>query len=200
MTDYNKLFENLKKNLEHFKLGDNGEGWFGGFNFEDGKFKDIDWNEFAKKVSDILGYDIKFDENKKEDKKPAEKTPAEEPTKKSFKDNLSCNENGCNCKADTFATCAYKVTTEGNEFKLEVLIPGETVDNFRISVNTKEMRLKVARRVATTDLPWYAACKEDIVVDLPNGLKTDTLKKNSDNGLLVITGKIAQQKDFETEI
>lgn len=198
MTDYNKLFENLKKNLEHFKLGDNGEGWFGGFNFEDGKFKDINWNEFAKKVSDILGYDIEFD--KKEDKELAEKTPVEEPTKKSFKDNLSCDGNVCNCKADTFATCAYKVTTEGNEFKLEVLIPGETVENFRISVNTKEMRLKVARRVATTDLPWYAACKEDIVVDLPNGLKTDTLKKNSDNGLLVITGKIAQQKDFETEI
>ena len=201
MTDYNKLFENLKKNLEHFKLGDNGEGWLGGFNFEDGKFKDIDWNEFAKKVSDILGYDIKFDENKKEDKKPAEKTPAEEPTKKSFKDNLSCDENTCNCKQyQTRATCEYKSDVEGDVFSLVVLIPGETVDNFRISVNTKEMRLKVARRVATTNLPWYAACKEDIIVDLPNGLKVDTLKKNSDNGLLVITGKIAQQKDFETEI
>lgn len=200
MTDYNKLFENLKKNLEHFKLGDNGEGWFGGFNFEDGKFKDIDWNEFAKKVSDILGYDIKFDENKKEDKKPAEKTPAKDPEKKPFENNLSCNENGCNCKADTFATCAYKADVEGDVFSLVVLIPGETVDNFRISVNTKEMKLKVARRVASTNLPWYAACKEDIVVDLPAGIKTDTLKKNSDNGLLVITGKIAQQKDFETEI
>lgn len=200
MTDYNKLFENLKKNLEHFKLGDNGEGWFGGFNFEDDKFKDIDWNEFAKKVSDILGYDIKFDENKKEDKKPAEKTPAEEPTKKSFKDNLSCDNNVCNCKADTFATCAYKADVKDDVFSLVVLIPGETVNNFRISVNTKEMKLKVARRTADSNLPWYAACKEDIVVDLPAGLKTDTLKKNAENGLLVITGKIAQQKDFETEI
>ena len=192
MTDYNKLFENLKKNLEHFKLGDNGEGWFGGFNFEDGKFKDINWNDFAKKVSDILGYDIEFD--KKEDKEPEKKQNNDENARK--------EENTCSCSNQyhTKATCAYKVTTEGNEFKLEVLIPGETVDNFRISVNTKEMRLKVARRVATTDLPWYAACKEDIVVDLPNSLKTDTLKKNSDNGLLVITGKIAQQKDFETEI
>lgn len=199
--DYNELFKTLQKNLEHFKFGENGEGWFSGFNLDkDGKWNGLDLKDFAKKVSDILGYDINFDEDKKEDKKPAEKTPAEEPTKKSFEDKLSCNENSCNCKADTFATCAYKVTTEGNNFKLEVLIPGETVDNFRISVNTKEMKLKVARRAATTDLPWYAACKEDIVVDLPAGIKTESLKKASDNGLLIITGKIAQQKDFETEI
>lgn len=194
MTDYNKLFENLKKNLEHFKLGDNGEGWFGGFNFEDGKFKDIDWNEFAKKVSDILGYDIKFDENKKEDKEPEKKQNNDENARK--------EENTCNCSKQyhTRATCEYKADVEGDVFSLVVLIPGETVDNFRISVNTKEMKLKVARRVATNNLPWYASCKEDIVVDLPAGIKTDTLKKNSDNGLLVITGKIAQQKDFETEI
>ena len=192
MTDYNKLFENLKKNLEHFKLGENGEGWLGGFNFEDGKFKDINWNDFAKKVSDILGYDIEFD--KKEDKEPEKKQNNDENARK--------EENTCSCSKQyqTRATCEYKADVEGDVFSLVVLIPGETVDNFRISVNTKEMKLKVARRVATNNLPWYASCKEDIVVDLPAGIKVDTLKKNSDNGLLVITGKIAQQKDFETEI
>lgn len=191
MIDYNELFKTLQKNLEHFKFGENGEGWLGGFNFDkNGKLNGLDMKDFAKKISDILGYDINFDEGEK----PAEKTIAKDPEKK------PCNENVCNCKVDTVATCAYKATTEDNNFKLEVLIPGETVDNFRISVNTKEMKLKVARRVATTCLPWYAACKEDIVVDLPAGIKTDSLKKNSDNGLLVITGKIAQQKDFETEI
>lgn len=198
--DYNELFKTLQKNLEHFKFGENGEGWFSGFNLDkDGKWNGLDLKDFAKKVSDILGYDINFDEDKNEDKKPAEKTLAKYPEKKPCNEN-KCNENSCNCKADTFATCAYKVTTECNNFKLEVLIPGETVDNFRISVNTKEMKLKVARRAVTTDLPWYAACKEDIVIDLPAGIKTESLKKASDNGLLVITGKIAQQKDFETEI
>lgn len=192
MTDYNKLFENLKKNFEHFKLGENGEGWLGGFNFEDGKFKDINWNDFAKKVSDILGYNVEFD--KKEDKEPEKKQNNDENVRK---EENTC---GCNSNYKTRATCEYKADVEGDVFSLVVLIPGETVDNFRISVNTKEMKLKVARRVATNNLPWYASCKEDIVVDLPAGIKTDTLKKNSDNGLLVITGKIAQQKDFETEI
>ena len=50
-----------------------------------------------------------------------EKTPAEEPTKKRFEDNLSCSENSCNCKADTFATCAYKADVEGDIFSLVVL-------------------------------------------------------------------------------
>jgi HSP20 family molecular chaperone IbpA len=182
MDNYNEIFENLRKNLEHFTFGKNGEGWMTGLDFENGKFKDIDWGDLAQKVSNILGYNI--EESKKEDENNEKRTVV----------------SNCNPTYYTVATPAYHTSIDDNCFKLEVLIPGDTINNFRVSVNSKDMKLKVARKDNGENLPWYAACKEPVVVDIPEGLVIDTLKKKSENGLLAITRKIAEQKDFETEI
>lgn len=96
-------------------------------------------------------------------------------------------------------TC-YRTSTDNELFKLEIVIPGESVDNFSVRFNSKDLTLTVVRKTPVSNLPWYAGCKDKIVVNLPSNIKADTLTKKSENGLLVITGKIVQQKDFEREI
>ena len=198
MTDYNELFKSLQDSLKHFNFGKNGEGWLGGINWDKDGFKDIDLKDFAKKISDILGYDIDFDSK---DADNQDHIYPKNNVKNTDTMAKVCNcENECTCKKCD-VNASYNTHVDNGVFTLEVLIPGETVDNFRISANEKTMKLKVARKVVDENLPWYAACKNNVIeVDLPERLVIDSLKKNAKNGLLVVTGKIAEQKDFETEI
>lgn len=192
--DYKKIFDELQKNLQNFDFGENGKGIFSGFNLDEkGNFSNIDLSNFAKRISDILGYDISTD-NKSLTK--------EDDENKTVSSTNVCSETTCNCKkADTYATCAYKVdTSKQNTFTVEALIPGETMDNFRISVNNKTMKLKIERKGSCENLPWYAAFKDMVEIDLPENIQFDSFKKKSADGLLVVTAKIAVPENCEKEI
>lgn len=194
MMDYKKIFDELQKNLQNFDFGENGKGVFSGFKFdENGNFSNIDLNNFAKRISEILGYDISS-KNKDLAKKDDES--------KTVNTVNTCSEASCDCgKVDTYATCAYRVdTSKQNTFMVEALIPGETVDNFRISVNNKTMKLKIERKANAQNLPWYAAFKDAVEIDLPENIQFDSFKKNSAEGLLVITANIAVPENCEKEI
>ena len=192
--DYKKIFDELQKNLQNFNFGENGKGIFSGFNLdESGNFSNVDLKNFAKRISDILGYDISFDNKDLTTKDDESKTVSSTDV---------CCETTCNCKkADTYATCAYKVDTSNqNTFTVEAIIPGETMDNFRISVNNKTMKLKIERKGSCENLPWYAAFKDTVEIDLPENIQFDSFKKKSADGLLVVTAKIAVPENCEKEI
>jgi HSP20 family molecular chaperone IbpA len=194
MIDYNEIFKKLDENLKHFNFGKDGEGWFGGINFKDGKWNGVDFADLTKKVSEILGYDVDLD---KDDEKC--KSNKEETKKENVCSEDTCKKEDCNCNSQ--ATCSYysRIKDDGT-FILEALIPGETVDNFRISVNSKTMKLKIERKANTQNLPWYAAFKTAAEIDLPESIQFDSFKKNSTNGLLVVTAKIAVPENCEKEI
>lgn len=194
MIDYNDLFKKLSENMKTFDFGKDGKGWFTGFDVdENGNFKGIDLNEFAKKASEILGYKIDFgkDEKSKENEKKNDKE---------IVDNDSYKQDTVSYGSRYNATL-YRTYVKDGVFKAEIVVPGMNSNDITVKVNTKLNRMKISYS-GTEDIPWYSTINSNIDIEIPNKLIVNSLKKTLSNGILTITGKIEVEKPemFEFEI
>lgn len=171
MKTYQEILDELFNNLEKINLGDNLEAWFGAIE------KDENGNWHKKEMPEL---------------------------KNNSNDTKTCK---CDSKKydkvshiNTYTSEAYHITETNDKFELEVLIPGETVENFTVTVNTKNNTLTVVRKNENDTLRWCSTEHFNITIELPEGIIYDSLKKTYENGILIITGKIATNESFEKEI